>query len=75
MLAFAAAGNARRMAAALALELVSLCSYMEAIFSFTILPMQALSLIAIAAAVVIALELLRKLKPDEKEALCHEGGA
>ena len=48
---------------------------MEAIFSFTILPMQALSLIAIAAAVVIALELLRKLKPGEKEALCHEGGA
>lgn len=32
------------------LELVSLCSYMEAIFSFTVLPMQALSLIAIAAA-------------------------
>ena len=75
MLAFAAAGNARRMAAALTLELVSLCSYMEAIFSFTILPMQALSLIAIAVAVVIALELLRKLKPGEKEALCHEGGA
>lgn len=75
MLAFAAANNPRRMAAALALELVSLCSYMEAIFSFTVLPMQALSLIAIAAAVVIAMELLRKLKSGAKEAICHEGGA
>ena len=75
MLAFAAASNPRRMAAALALEFVSLCSYMEAIFSFTVLPMQALSLIAIAAAVVIAMELLRKLKPGAKEALCHEGDA
>ena len=75
MLAFAAANNPRRMAAALALELVSLCSYMEAIFSFTVLPMQALSLIAIAAAVVIAMELLRKLKSGAKEAVCHEGGA
>ena len=54
---------------------ISLCSYMEAIFSFTVLPMQALSLIAIAAAVVIALELLRKLKSGAKEAVCHEGGA
>ena len=28
-----------------------------------------------AAAVVIAMELLRKLKSGAKEAVCHEGGA
>lgn len=61
LLAFAAAGNARRMAAALILELVSLCSYMNAIFSVEIMPIQALSMLAIAAAVLILLELLAAL--------------
>ena len=75
MLAFAYVNGTRRLAIAIVLELISLCSYMEAIFSFTVLPMQALSLIAIAAAVVIAMELLRKLKSGAKEAVCHEGGA
>ena len=32
-------------------------------------------LVSIAAAVVIAMELLRKLKSGAKEAVCHEGGA
>ncbi|MDO5299241.1 MAG: hypothetical protein Q4F18_07410 [Clostridia bacterium] len=57
MLAFACAGNARRMTAAVLLELVSLCSYIEAVFANTIMPMTVLSLMAIAAAVLIALEL------------------
>ena len=48
MLAFACAGSARRLAIAGVLELISLCSYMEAIFNCTIIPMNVLSLMAIA---------------------------
>lgn len=61
LLAFTLAGNARRTAAALILELVSLCSYMKAIFGLEIMPIQALSLLAIGAAVLILLELLAAL--------------
>ena len=35
---------------------------MEAVFGLTIMPMSTLSLVAIAAATVIALELVKKLK-------------
>ena len=62
MLAFALADTPKRMAVAAALEVVSLCSYMEAVFGLTIMPMSTLSLVAIAAATVIALELVKKLK-------------
>lgn len=41
--------------------IVSLCSYMEAIFSFTVIPMNVLSLLAIACAAALALELMGKL--------------
>ena len=53
--------GARRLAIAIVLELISLCSYMEAIFSFTVIPMNVLSLLAIACAAVLALELMGKL--------------
>lgn len=62
MLAFALADTPKRLAVAAALEVVSLCSYMEAVFGLTIMPMSTLSLIAIAAATVTALELSQKLK-------------
>ena len=62
MLAFALADTPKRLAVAAALEVVSLCSYMEAVFGLTIMPMSTLSLVAIAAATVIALELVKKLK-------------
>lgn len=58
LLAFAAAGNARRMAAAGLLEFVSLCAYMRAIFSYDVIPMISLSLMAIAAAALVLAELL-----------------
>lgn len=61
LLSFAMACNARRAAAALILEFVSLCSYMKAIFGLEIMPIQVLSLLAIAAAVLILLELLAAL--------------
>jgi len=61
MLAFACVNGARRLAIAIVLELISLCSYMEAIFSFTVIPMNVLSLLAIACAAVLALELMGKL--------------
>lgn len=66
MLAFACAGNARRMTACVLLELVSLCSYMESIFSNTVMPMSVLSLLAIAAAVLIALELVDAIRGKEE---------
>jgi len=69
MLAFCCAGNARRFAVALVLEIVSLCSYMQAIFGLTIIPMNVLSLMAIGAAVIVALELAGMLaKPEEAKA-------
>ena len=61
MLAFACVNGTRRLAIAIVLELISLCSYMEAIFSFTVIPMNVLSLLAIACAAVLALELMGKL--------------
>ena len=61
MLAFAYVNGTRRLAIAIVLELISLCSYMEAIFSFTVIPMNVLSLLAIACAAALALELMGKL--------------
>ena len=61
MLAFACVNDVRRLAIAIVLELISLCSYMEAIFSFTVIPMNVLSLLAIACAAALALELMGKL--------------
>ena len=49
------------LAIAIVMELISLCSYMEAIFSFTVIPMNVLSLLAIACAAALALELMGKL--------------
>lgn len=66
-------GSARRLAIAGVLELISLCSYMEAIFNCTIIPMNVLSLMAIACATVILLELLDKL--GIKGALSRESNA
>lgn len=53
--------------------MISLCSYMEAIFNCTIIPMNVLSLMAIACATVILLELLDKL--GIKGALSRESNA
>ena len=68
MLAFCCAGTPRRFAAALALEAISLCSYMEAIFGLIIVPMNVLSLVAIGAAVLVALELVQLLLAPQEEA-------
>ena len=73
LLAFACAGSARRLAVAGVLELISLCSYMEAIFGYTIIPMNVLSLMAIACAVVVWLELMGRL--GVKGALAGENDA
>ena len=66
MLAFALAGNARRMIACGLLEFVSLCGYMASIFGAEILPISVLSLMAIAAALLILLEATRAMQ-DTKE--------
>ncbi|MBQ6858704.1 MAG: hypothetical protein IJO02_04665 [Clostridia bacterium] len=58
MLAFACAGNARRVMAAGLLEFVSICSHMLAIFGGEVIPMIPMSLLAIGAAVLVLLELL-----------------
>jgi len=58
MLAFACAGSKKRLAAAALLEFVSLCCYMQGIFSHAVLPMMVLALLAIAAAILVLLELL-----------------
>ena len=71
MLGFAMAGNARRMTAVGLMEFVSLCAYMKSIFSFDVVPMMALALLAIAAAVLVMMELVDALHVKEnKEALC-----
>lgn len=71
MLAFACAGNARRTVAALLIELISLCAYMASIFGHEVVPMVSLSLLAIAAAVLVLLELLDAiLNRDGGEAQC-----
>ena len=67
LLGFALARGARQLAVAAALEGISLCGYMTAIFGYESLPLFALSLLAIAAAVVIALELLAALKAPQAE--------
>ena len=64
MLAFALAGNARRLLACALLEFTSLCGYMASIFGNDVLPIQVLSLMAIAAAVLILQELLAALTAD-----------
>jgi len=69
MLAFCCAGNARRFAVAVVLEVVSFCSYMQSIFNVTVMPMNVLSLIAIGVAAVVAVELIPMLtSPEEAEA-------
>ena len=68
MLAFALAGNARRMLACALLELVSLCGYMAGIFGAEILPISVLSLLAIAAAMLILLETVRALQSEKEDA-------
>jgi len=57
MLAFACAGNWRRMLCAGLIEFVSLCAYMKAIFAFDVVNMNVLALLAIAVAVLVMLEL------------------
>ena len=58
MLAFACAGNARRMIAAGLIEFISLCAYMASIFGFDVVPAVPLALMAIGTAVLVLLELL-----------------
>ena len=58
MLAFACVGSARRMVIAALLELISLCCYMQGIFNHTLIPMMVLSLMTIAAASLVLLEVL-----------------
>ncbi len=67
MLAFACAGNGRRLIAAGLLEFISLCSYMQAIFGHTVIPMMVLSLLAIGAAALVLLELLALIAPTSGE--------
>jgi len=69
MLGFACAGNARRMTAVSLMEFVSLCAYMKSIFSFDVVPMMALALLAIAAATLVLLEMVKALRVEgHKEA-------
>ena len=69
MLAFCCAGTPRRVAVAVTLELVSFCSYMQSIFNVTVMPMSVLSMIAIGAAAVVAVELITLIMtPEEAEA-------
>lgn len=67
VLGFAVARSREELFAALTLEAVSLCCYMTAIFGSEVLSMTALSLLAIAAAVVVALSLLRELGGAQHE--------
>ena len=57
MLAFVCASNRRRMIAAGLIEFVSLCAYMKAIFAFDVVHIMILALLAIAAAVLVMVEL------------------
>ena len=68
MLAFAMAGTPRRMTACALLEVTSLCGYMKSVFNVEILPIQALSLLAIGAACLIAYELIDALRGQTREA-------
>jgi len=67
MLSFACAGNARRLLVAALLEIISLCCYMQGIFNHTVIPMMMLSIAAIAAAVMVLLELLPLVCTRETE--------
>ena len=70
MLAFACAGNARRMIAAGLIEFISLCAYMASIFGFDVVPAVPLALMAIGTAVLVLLELLDAiLEKKDGEAL------
>ena len=70
MLAFACAGNARRMIAAGMIEFISLCAYMASIFGFDVVPVMPLALMAIGTAVLVLLELLDAiLEKKDGEAL------
>ena len=70
MLAFACAGNARRMIAAGLIEFISLCAYMASIFGFDVVPVMPLALMAIGTAVLVLLELLDAiLQKKDGEAL------
>ncbi|MCI7704749.1 MAG: hypothetical protein MSP08_10520 [Clostridiales bacterium] len=70
MLAFACAGNARRMIAAGLIEFISLCAYMASIFGFDVVPTVPLALMAIGTAVLVLLELLDAiLQKKDGEAL------
>ena len=70
MLAFACAGNARRMIAAGLIEFISLCAYMASIFGFDVVPVMPLALMAIGTAVLVLLELLDAvLEKKDGEAL------
>ena len=48
------------------LEVVSFCSYMQSIFNVTVMPMSVLSLIAIGAAVLVALDLIALVTTSEE---------
>lgn len=61
MLAFAMAGNARRMVVAGVLEFISICTYMLSIFGHTVLPMIPLCLMAIGCAALVLLELVEAM--------------
>ena len=71
MLGFACASNARRMTAVGLMEFVSLCAYMKSIFNFDVVPMMALSLLAITAAVLVLLEMVKAIRVGgNEEARC-----
>jgi len=67
MLGFVCAGNARRMTAVALMEFVSLCAYMKSIFSFDVVPMMALALLAIAAAVLVMMEMVKAIRVNGNE--------
>jgi len=67
MLGFACAGNARRMTAVGLLEFVSLCAYMKSIFNFDVVHIMALSLLAIAAAILVLMELVKAIRVEGNE--------
>ena len=67
MLAFACAGSPRRMIAAGLIEFVSLNAYMMSIFNNEVMPMIPLSLLSIAAAVLVFTELLPALTGSAHE--------
>ena len=67
MLAFACAGNCRRMIAAGLIEFVSLCAYMTGIFGNEVVHVMILSLLAIGAAVLVMLELFDAIFAKKNE--------